>query len=716
MEVVRLLVEAFKNNVTLHHEYVARIAVAARTHLMNKCGTLNRITVPKTGKIVVVGDTHGQFTDLVSIFEAYGLPSEDTIYLINGDLVDRGPQGLENVMTVFSLLLARPGTVCVNRGNHEQRHMNEKYHFQQQLLARYGEQQGMVLFDLLQKTFKEFPLATVINDKIFVTHGGLCEYDDVTLDELAKLPRVNLKAMEPEGKEALRRYNIIKGLLWSDPTDQIEGVAVSRRGSGVNWGASFTQRFLDRNKLQLIIRSHQVKEEGFEWQHGNRVLTLFSASNYCGTMENKAAVALFTGTQLHAQGNIKPEIHSFYAQAFSGEESQGIASECEKSSIQKIRERIFLGRHPLMASFSAKDRSNTGTVSLEDFIAVMKMHIPLQWELLWRYFAVPQAVGTTSAVTINYADFLARHKPKLAGSLFKKWVDETNRGITKYVHQNSNNIETAFEHADTDGNKKLSMVEFSAVLSQVGCGLPDAQLSDLFRAIDVNKDGQIDYQEFFNFFEPTAKEEEEWVTKQRKRVLRFVCLKHTSMSCAFRSWPGFTTAEGDGQKPVGIMPEQVQQFLKSVGLSYTTEECLRLSQGCTTAAADKTILIDLTALKFQLRRIEMQQYEKKSRIQFYDSVRYAIAQLFHEQRLQLQRVFRMMDTEHTGFLSVTGLECGLRALNVLVEVPLTHKQLKRLHQALDTNQDGHVSYEELVAGLTFGEEFQFDDNSLPHFM
>ena len=66
-------------------------------------------------------DLHGQFQDLMHLFRTYGFPSPTRPFLFNGDFVDRGDCGVEITLTLFALQLLHPGSVMLNRGNHEER-------------------------------------------------------------------------------------------------------------------------------------------------------------------------------------------------------------------------------------------------------------------------------------------------------------------------------------------------------------------------------------------------------------------------------------------------------------------------------------------------------------------------------------------------------------------------------------------------------------------
>ena len=80
--------------------------------------------------------------------------------------------------------------------------------------------------------------------------------------------------------------------LWSDPCD-MNGRHPSKRGVGVMFGPDVAERFLTANGLKMLVRSHEVKPEGYEYQKGGKVLTVFSAPNYCDQMGNKGAFVRF---------------------------------------------------------------------------------------------------------------------------------------------------------------------------------------------------------------------------------------------------------------------------------------------------------------------------------------------------------------------------------------------------------------------------------------
>ena len=156
--------------------------------------------------IHVCGDLHGQYHDLLHILIAKGEPSEGNKYLVNGDIVDRGPQSLQCIVLLLAWHVADPASMFLNRGNHEAEAMNLKDGFHAELMEKYGDP---VLFDFFQEVFSWLPAATLVDSKVFVTHGGLSSIPDLSLDDIRGLPRG--RGIQPEDSP------LLTDLLWSDP-------------------------------------------------------------------------------------------------------------------------------------------------------------------------------------------------------------------------------------------------------------------------------------------------------------------------------------------------------------------------------------------------------------------------------------------------------------------------------------------------------------------
>ncbi|NXW69602.1 PPP5 phosphatase, partial [Hirundo rustica] len=214
------------------------------------------------------GDTHGQFYDLLNIFELNGLPSEANPYIFNGDFVDRGSFSVEVILTLFGFKLLYPDHFHLLRGNHETDNMNQIYGFEGEVKAKYTAQ----MFALFSEVFEWLPLAQCINGKVLVRghRRGHCHGGSLSGSARCPQPAVTPSCVPP---------GPMCDLLWSDPQPQ-NGRSVSKRGVSCQFGPDVTKRFLERNRLELIIRSHEVKPEGYEVAHDGRCVTVFSAPNY----------------------------------------------------------------------------------------------------------------------------------------------------------------------------------------------------------------------------------------------------------------------------------------------------------------------------------------------------------------------------------------------------------------------------------------------------
>ncbi|PPD92808.1 hypothetical protein GOBAR_DD10240 [Gossypium barbadense] len=182
--------------------------------------------------------------------------------------------------------------IYLARGNHESRSMNKIYGFEGEVRSKLSEK----FVELFAEVFCCLPLAHVINQKVFVVHGGLFSVDGVKLSDIKAVDRF----CEPPEE------GLMCELLWSDP-QPFPGRGPSKRGVGLSFGADVTRKFLQDNNLDLIVRSHEVKDEGYEIEHDGKLITIFSAPNYCDQMGNKGAYIQFEAPDL------KPNIVTFSA-------------------------------------------------------------------------------------------------------------------------------------------------------------------------------------------------------------------------------------------------------------------------------------------------------------------------------------------------------------------------------------------------------------------
>ncbi|KAG8623895.1 hypothetical protein KVT40_008871 [Elsinoe batatas] len=269
------MIDRFKNGKKLDKKYVYQIILAVKD-IVYKEATMVEMEVKKDKKLTVCGDTHGQYFDLLNIFEQNGFPSDAHAYLFNGDFVDRGSWSCEIALLLYAYKWLRPDNFFLNRGNHETDDMNRMYGFEGECKAKYNER----VFKLFSESFSALPLATLIGQKYLTLHGGLFSDDNVTLDDIRKLNRHNQRQPGQSG--------LMMEMLWTDP-QKAPGRGPSKRGVGMQFGPDVTKRFCEKNGLEAIIRSHEVRMEGWEAEHDSKCYTVFSAPNYCDSTGNKGA-------------------------------------------------------------------------------------------------------------------------------------------------------------------------------------------------------------------------------------------------------------------------------------------------------------------------------------------------------------------------------------------------------------------------------------------
>lgn len=225
--------------------------------------------------VTVVGDIHGQFYDLLQLFQICGEPPH-TNFVFMGDYVDRGNNSLECFCLVLALKIKHKDRVTLLRGNHESCEINKIYGFYDECYRKYGNEKVWKLFT---DVFACLPLSALIEGKIFCLHGGISPAIG-KIDDIQKLKR--FVDVPHEGPMC--------DLLWSDPDETRKGFHASPRAAGFLFGSDTTDKFIHRNSLSMIARAHQLVMDGYSYQHKKQIATIFSAANYCYRCGNQAAV------------------------------------------------------------------------------------------------------------------------------------------------------------------------------------------------------------------------------------------------------------------------------------------------------------------------------------------------------------------------------------------------------------------------------------------
>ncbi|CAG8663513.1 4554_t:CDS:10, partial [Funneliformis mosseae] len=240
--------------------------------LMNESNCVS-ISAPVT--VESVGDIHGQFYDLIEIFRIGGY-CPYTNYLFLGDYVDRGLFSVETISLLTCLKLRYPHRVQLVRGNHESRAVTQTYGFYTECVRKYGSTN---VWHYFTDMFDYLTLSVVIDDRIFCVHGGLSPSIH-SIDQIKILDRY--REIPHEGPMA--------DLVWSDPDPDKEEFSISPRGAGYTFGGLVVKKFLEINKMEHILRAHQLCMEGYQVLYDDRLSTVWSAPNYCYRCGNMASI------------------------------------------------------------------------------------------------------------------------------------------------------------------------------------------------------------------------------------------------------------------------------------------------------------------------------------------------------------------------------------------------------------------------------------------
>ncbi|XP_059628557.1 serine/threonine-protein phosphatase PP1-like [Cornus florida] len=240
--------------------------------------------------IKICGDIHGQYSDLLRLFEYGGFPPQAT-YLFLGDYVDRGKQSLETICLLLAYKIKYPRKFFLLRGNHECASINRVYGFYDECKRRFNVRLWKVFTDC----FNCLPVAALIDEKILCMHGGLSP-ELHSLDQIRNLQR---PTDVPES-------GLLCDLLWSDPSKDVQGWGNNDRGVSFTFDADKVTEFLQKHDLDLICRAHQVVEDGYEFFANRQLITIFSAPNYCGEFDNAGAMMSVDDTLMCSFQILKP--------------------------------------------------------------------------------------------------------------------------------------------------------------------------------------------------------------------------------------------------------------------------------------------------------------------------------------------------------------------------------------------------------------------------
>ena len=236
--------------------------------------------------VIIVGDLHGNLLDLLTILKNQGAPPW-TKYLFLGDMVDRGQFSVETIIFIYLMQINFPDDVFIIRGNHEVKSMCKSFGFHEELMKKYNSEN---LFQTFIDTFDYTPFAALVDSSILCMHGGLG-------------PKVQSLKSISTTKRPLRRISkkyASYDLLWSDPYEKATEYEKSPRGYGYLFGKKHVLEFEERNKIQIIVRGHEMATNGVNFNFDGRIVTVFSASNYCGLGNDAGVLQIDPGCHITA--------------------------------------------------------------------------------------------------------------------------------------------------------------------------------------------------------------------------------------------------------------------------------------------------------------------------------------------------------------------------------------------------------------------------------
>lgn len=250
----------------IHKRYVARVLLNSKNY-MDSLPSLLRVSLhteensTSKERITVVGDIHGDLYAMLHIFDTNGFPSLSHRYIFNGDVLDKGYRSMETLVSLLMIQLSCPQCIYITRGNHE-----DISFLRSRVKSELQHLYGSNFFQLLLDVVNALPLASLVNDEIFVVHGGIVN-PSLTLEEISSYPR---------GVEVTLSDSLITDLLWSDPSDDHLGVQTNMK-RWHTYGQDIVDSFLKLNNLSLLIRSHQVAVGGTRVHHDGKTITIYSA-------------------------------------------------------------------------------------------------------------------------------------------------------------------------------------------------------------------------------------------------------------------------------------------------------------------------------------------------------------------------------------------------------------------------------------------------------
>ncbi|CAK4071712.1 unnamed protein product [Aphanomyces euteiches] len=442
-------------HIPLPSEFFSKLVKASTDFYASKPNVIN-LTVPPDCTLTIVGDLHGQLQDLLHIFKTNGLPSPTNWYLFNGDLVDRGDCCVEICAILFAYQIMYPMAVHINRGNHEDVFMNSFHTFRREVYVKYSSS----MFDAFNDFFDALPLAHIINDAVFVVHGGLSEFD-LTLDQINSIPRDEYHLHTTHDETLSHKMH------WMQVNSRDKHLLASL---SLMFGPDICAKFLQRTNLKMIVRSHEHVREGFEWPYDydevtvdgcvpatpptaiptdsnivpeKMLVTIFSCSNYCHE-PNQGAMVLRADLRFHIET---------YKVASANILHRGLSTfrSIEYHNRHNIIELIVLHKSKLAEAFAELDHNQTNLISVDQWAEVLYRKPALQsvCDALYPY---------RKQLEVIFCFFDQNHTGEVTLEEFKQGIYALNAHLPPAAQWNDPT--TLFHDIDIDGTATINLNKF----------------------------------------------------------------------------------------------------------------------------------------------------------------------------------------------------------------------------------------------------------------
>ena len=189
------------------------------------------IHLPSKGKVVFVGDTHGDLETSQQVIERYLKKPYHIVFL--GDYVDRGNYSEENIQYLLKLKLEHPEEIFLLAGNHEGFMVKEVYPANFWTSISFEEREAYGLL------FSKFPIAATTQNGILALHGALPDLK--TLEDMNQIELGDEHWDRIVWGDFVESETDFPGDIWGRP----------------QFGPQYFSRLMERYQKQVLVRSHQ---------------------------------------------------------------------------------------------------------------------------------------------------------------------------------------------------------------------------------------------------------------------------------------------------------------------------------------------------------------------------------------------------------------------------------------------------------------------------